>query len=436
VMKPLHPKYSDNSYDEYINAFPATFLNFPVMGAWVPVEYRPDDIIVLRRNPYYWKVDETGQQLPYLDELHYRLSTWADRDVQAVAGTGDFSNLEQPENYVESLRRAAEETAPARLEFGPRIIGYTMFPNFSANGWGTPDERGEAVRELNRNLDFRMAVSHAIDRQRLGNSLVKGPFTAIYPGGMVSDSIYYDAESTVYYPYSVETAKALFEKAGLTDTDGNGFVNFPDGTAGGGDVQIVLMTNTDYQTDKTVAEAVIAMMAEAGLKVTLASFGGNAWDAEFLAGRFDWAVRRNEPELISPVQQPSRLAPVGPRTARMHMANGAGELDLLPFEQKLVDTVNAFIASRDPDERRALMQEWQKVYTENVYGIGLTEYPGALIINKRFSNIPPGAPIFMYNWAEDNIIRERVWVAADQQIEAELHPQTLPGAPGGDGPVE
>ena len=65
------------------------------MGAWVVVEHRPDDIVVLRRNPYYWKVDEAGQQLPYLDEMHYRLSTWGDRDVQAVAGTGDFSNLEQ-----------------------------------------------------------------------------------------------------------------------------------------------------------------------------------------------------------------------------------------------------------------------------------------------------------------------------------------------------
>ena len=93
-------------------------MNFPVMGAWVPVEYRPDDIIVLRRNPYYWKVDEAGNQLPYLNEVHYKLSTWADRDVQAVAGTGDFSNLEQPENYVEALKRSADRHAPARLAFG------------------------------------------------------------------------------------------------------------------------------------------------------------------------------------------------------------------------------------------------------------------------------------------------------------------------------
>jgi peptide/nickel transport system substrate-binding protein len=410
-------------------------MNFPVMGAWVPVEYRPDDIIVLRRNPYYWKVDEEGHQLPYLDELSYRLSTWADRDVQAVAGTGDFSNLEQPENFVESLKRAAQDSAPARLEFGPRIIGYQMYPNYSANGWGTPDERGQAVRELGRDLDFRKAITYAIDRERLGNALVKGPFTAIYPGGMMADSVYYDADSTVYYPYSIDAAKAELEKAGLTDTDGNGFVNFPSGTAGGQDVQIVLLVNGDYQTDKTLAEAIVAMLGDAGIRVVLDTQTGTNRDAQELAGKFDWSLRRNGPETITVVQETSRLAPVGPKTARMHMANDAGELDLLPVEEQLANTINAFIASRDPEGRKALMQEWQKVFTDNVYAVGLTQYPGALIINKRFSNIPPGAPIFMYNWAEDNIMRERVWVAEDAQSTAELHPNTLPGEPGGTGPV-
>lgn len=160
ILKPMHPKYSNNTYDEYKNAFPAEFMNFPVMGAWVPVEYRPDDIIVLRRNPYYWKVDDSGNQLPYLNEVHYRLSTWTDRDVQAAAGTGDYTNLEQPENYVEALKRSAQPDAPARLAFGARSIGFTLYPNLSANGWGEPDARAQAVRELNRNLDFRKAVSY------------------------------------------------------------------------------------------------------------------------------------------------------------------------------------------------------------------------------------------------------------------------------------
>ena len=103
----------------------------------------------------------------------------------------------------------------------------------------------------------------------------------------------------------------------------------------------------------------------------------------------------------------------------------------------MVDIVNKFIASQDAAERIELMKQYQKIFTENVNEIGLTQYPGALIINKRFANIPAGAPIFMFNWAEDNIIRERVFVPADkQQALSNCFPKTLPGRAGlGNGPV-
>ena len=438
IFKPLHPKYSSNTYDQYKNAVPPEYLNIPVMGAWVPVEYRPDDIVVMRRNPYYWKVDEAGNQLPYFNEAHYRLSTWADRDVQAVAGTGDFSNLEQAESFVEALKRAADPSAPSRLAFGARTIGYSLIPNLSGNGWGEPDDRGQAVRELNRNLDFRKAVSYALDRQHLGESLVKGPFTAIYPGGLYAGTTYYDKDSTVYYPYSLETAKALLEKAGLTDTDGNGIVNYPADVkgVGGKDVEITLLANSDYQTDKSLAEGVIASMEALGIRVVANFQAGNQRDATYQAGKYDWQIMRNGAELISVVQGTVGLAPTGPRISNNHRAGTDGSLDLLPFEQDMVDTVNAFINTSDPAERVDLMKKYQKLYTENLYTIGLTQYPGALIINKRFANIPAGAPIFMFNWAEDNIIRERVFVPADKQQAYELHPNTLPGAPGkGNGPI-
>jgi peptide/nickel transport system substrate-binding protein len=431
ILKPKHPKHGGESYEAFLNAFPSDFMNFPTMGAWVVVEHRPDDIVVKRRNPYYWKVDETGQQLPYLDEMHFRLSTWGDRDVQAVAGTGDFSNLEQPENYVESLKKAADPASPARLAFGPRTLGYQLFFNQSANGWGEPDARAQAVRELNRNLDFRKAVTYAMDRQRLGDSLVKGPFTAPYAGGLLTSTSFYDAASTVFYPFDVASAKEALAAAGLTDGDGNGFVDAP----GGGDLTVTLLANADYATDKNVAEGVIAMMADAGVKVTLNSLTGKDYDNARDSGAWDWLVRRNDQEFVSVVQGTERLAPVGPMTSVWHRANGAGEMDLLPYEEQLVEAIKAFTGTRDPQAKIDAMKTYQKTFTENVTAVGLTSYPGALIINKRFANIPAGAPIFMYNWAEDNIIRERVFVPADKQLGAELHPQTLPGAPGSAGPV-
>jgi peptide/nickel transport system substrate-binding protein len=435
ILKPKHPKYSSNTYDQFKNAFPPEFMNMPVMGAWVPVEYRPDDIIVMRRNPYYWKVDEKGNQLPYLNELHYKLSTWADRDVQAVAGSGDFSNLEQPENFVASLKRAAEKDAPARLAFGPRLIGYNLRLNYSANGWGDPDERSQAIRELNRNEHFRKAITMALDRKALGDSLVKGPFTAIYPGGLSSGTSFYDRNSTVYYPFDLSGAKAELAKAGLKDTDGDGIVNFPAGTAGGKNVEIVLLVNNDYSTDKSLAEGVVAQMQKLGIRVVLNALVGPKRDEANYSGRFDWMVQRNLTELTSVVQNTEQLAPVGPRTSWDHRAPQTGQVDMMPFEKDLVDIVNKFTASQDNDERAELMKKFQKISTENVYTIGLTEYPGALIINKRFSNIPQGTPIVMFNWAEDAIIRERVWVAADKQGKYELFPQQLPGKPGEGGPI-
>ncbi|WP_029075090.1 ABC transporter substrate-binding protein [Kaistia adipata] len=433
ILKPQHPKYSKNTYEQYKNAFPPEYMNIPVMGAWAPVEYRADDIIVLRRNPYYWKVDEAGNQLPYLNEMHYKLSTWADRDVQAVAGSGDFSNLEQPESFVEALKRSADPNAPARLEFGPRIIGYSLYQNLSGNGWGEPDARGQAVRDLNRNEHFRKAVTSAIDRKRLGESLVKGPFTTIYPGGIYTGTVYYDKDSTAYYPFDLEGAKAELAAAGLKDTDGDGILNFPANTAGGANVEVTLLVNADYQTDKSLADGVVSMMEPLGIRVLINQVEGKQRDALQQAGKFDWMIFRNQEDLTSVVQKTVNLAPVGPKTSWFHRAGADGQVDLLPFEQELVDVVNKFIASSDNAERKELMKTFQKIYTDNVYGIGLTQYPGALIINKRFANIPKGVPINLFNWAEDSIIRERVFVPADKQGKYELHPETLPSAPGAKG---
>lgn len=431
IMKPQHPKYSDNTYDEYVNAFPPEQLNFPSMGSHIVAEYRPDDIIVMRRNPYYWKVDEAGNQLPYLDELQYKLSTWADRDVQAVAGSGDWSNLEQAESFVEALRRSAEPSAPARLDFGPRIIGYSLEFNFSANGWGEPDARGQAVRELNRNLDFRKGVTTALDRSRLGDSLVKGPFNTLYPGGIYAGTGFYDADSTVYYPYSVETAKAYFEKAGLVDTDGDGFVNWPSGTLDGGNVEITIAAQTTYATDRNLAEGIVALMEESGLRVIPNLVADSVLADLGPAGQFDWKVRRGDREYITTVQQTNWLAPVGDRTSPWHRAGSDGSLDLLPFEQAAVDAVNAFIGSSDPAVKVQAMKDYQKLHTENVYTAGLVNYPGALILNKRLRNVAV-PPILAFQWAEDAAMRERMFVPSDLQQNYELHPNTVAGQYGSD----
>ena len=152
----------------------------------------------------------------------------------------------------------------------------------------------QAIRELNRNIDFRKALTYAIDRQHLGDSLVKGPFTAIYPGGLFAGTAYYDKASTVYYPFSIDSAKAQLEKVGLKDTDGNGIVNFPADTpgVGGKDVEVTLLANADYQTDKNLAEGVVASMEQVGIRVILNLVTGTNMTATQNSGKWDWQVCR------------------------------------------------------------------------------------------------------------------------------------------------
>jgi peptide/nickel transport system substrate-binding protein len=228
----------------------------------------------------------------------------------------------------------------------------------------------------------------------------------------------------VFYPFSLDSAKEELKAAGLEDTDGNGFVN----VAGGEDLNVTILVNADYATDKNLAEGVISMMADAGVKVTLNSLTGKDYDNAREGGTFDWLLRRNDQEFVSVVQGVDRLAPTGPTNSSWHRANAAGETDVLPHEQLMIDAVNTFVQSRDPAVKTEAMKAYQKAFTENVNAVGLIAYPGALIINKRFANIPLGAPINMYNWAEDNIIRERVFVPADKQMDVELHKGELPAA--------
>ena len=154
-----------------------------VLGPFVPVVHRPDEIVIMRRNPYYWKVDEAGNQLPYMNEMHFKLTSWSDRTTQAVAGTGDFSNMENPGNYVAALQQSQSPDAPTQANFGPRALGWNLQLNLSETV-GVQDEVDAELRQLFRNLDFRIAISRALDRDAIGQSITRGPFTHPWAGGL------------------------------------------------------------------------------------------------------------------------------------------------------------------------------------------------------------------------------------------------------------
>lgn len=424
ILRPLLPENSGMTVQEFTEALKPENLPVVTMGAWVPTLYKPDEVMVLRRNPYYWKVDSAGNQLPYLDEMQFILSTWEDRTVRALAGTGDVALMETPSQYIEALQRSKEADFPARLAFGPRSYTWSLNVNF-ATEVGVETERDKAVRELNRDLRFRKAVSHALDRDAMAQSLVRGPFATPFAGGFAPESAWYDPDRVAYYGADIEAAKSLLAEIGFADTDGNGILNWSEGPLAGQDLAITLRYTTNNEVMPALADAVILMMGEVGIQVVASPSTDDARTA--LDGvAWDWTILRGYPESVAPVSGFERLAVTSPKALDWHRYPDGGKPDLLPFEQQLAEYVRDFAVAQTPDDQLRIMHDYNEVFTQNLYAIGLVSAPGAVVVNKRVRNVRDGVPILAYQWAEDAMIREAMFIDPADTTVGEVAPGTLP----------
>jgi peptide/nickel transport system substrate-binding protein len=427
ILKPLHPKWSTAdpkpTYKDFENAMPADKLPVATMGPWVPTEYKTDELLILRRNPYYWKVDESGKQLPYFDEVQYRKGpSGIGRDLCTMAGDCDHTNLENPSSYVNTMTKAQEPDAQFAVNWGPELLGYYIQFNF-AEELGANDDRDKAVRQLNRDLRFRKALSYATDRDGIAQAIMRGPFLRGYAGGLYPGSPYFNKEDVVYYPYDPESAKVLLEEMGLKDTNGDGVREWTEGPMAGQPVVLQLLSSEDAAETQSVAEAVVNQWAAVGIKINsrvINSTTGTEIDTQ--AAWDIWVIRGGQAFGL-PSVNPTGLAPLT-KTFGIHR-EGETPRKLMDFEQKLIDQIETYRTNFDSEQRKAAMSEYQKVFTENVYQMGVFSGRYGLGLAKRVKNIPVATPTFLYTWVEDAIMLEHLWTpAADQK--QQNRPDTIP----------
>ena len=422
---PMHPAMNDESdYDAFETFQVQDALPVPTMGPWVAVDYQIDEFMVHRRNPYYWKVDEAGHQLPYLEEVTFEKGpSGIGRTLGTLAGSIDHTNLENPSTYVEALTRAQEDDAHFRIEWGPETLAFDIEFNLSAS-LGVQNERDQALRDLFRDLRFRRAVQHAIDGDGVGQAVIRGPFMRAFASGLTPGSPYFDIDSVVYYPYSPDSARALLAELGFEDTDGDGIVNWTEGPLAGDNLVVVLNTSVAAEATGQIGDAFVLLMQDVGVQVNLQPLQGPASDDAITTGTWEMRVDRIGQEYTTSFTRCRDLGPVTDITPDFHRSDG-GERELLDFEAEIVEIVNAFCLEPDFDTRKELMSRYNHLFTENVYKAGGIVGRYGLALAKRFNNIPVGAPPFFYQWTWGNVIPEAVWVSPDEQI-AEIFPNTVP----------
>ena len=155
------------------------------LGPFRLKEYMPGQRIVLERNPYYWKADPAGNNLPYLQELHFVIAGSDDLQVlRFESGESDVISRPSAKNY------AALEKQSAAKGYVLRNAGAGFEYNFLFfNLNDLPANAPPAIvahQSWFRRPAFRQAVSDAIDRDALVKLVYLGfatPLASPVPAG-------------------------------------------------------------------------------------------------------------------------------------------------------------------------------------------------------------------------------------------------------------
>ena len=143
-------------------------------------EWVPGDSITMERNDEYWGIDpDTGQQLPYLDQVVFDLA--ADPGgVVAGFQTGGIEVVALPSDPTVISEIEALDGVDVQVGWGPtwEHLSFQFGPGrFDRN----PDS-------LNEYLEYRRAVAHGIDRGRIVEAVAGGlvpvldsPLSVVWP---------------------------------------------------------------------------------------------------------------------------------------------------------------------------------------------------------------------------------------------------------------
>ena len=422
VLQKYHPKYNPSStYEKFINALPPDALPPVVLGPWVPVKFEEDKALIMKRNPYYWKVDETGKQLPYIGEFYFKKArSGIVRDLDMIAGTCDQTHLETPGLFSFVNEQARLPGAHFRIESGRNTLVFHAYLNLSLYQ-GVKSERDLEIRKLNRKLEFRKAISHAIDREGIAAALVLGPMLKPLPSGFPSGAEYYDAAAVVSYPYNPNKSRELLAKLGFKDTDKDGILNWTSGPLKGQNLTIVANIGEDQTASVDIGEALVPLFAKVGIKLVLKVVKATVSQALEQAGEFDMYLTRGD-TLAAPYLVLADLGPITPNTPTWHRAGPGGKRESLPFEHRIAELLEKLKFERNATNRQKMFSEIQRLWTENLYTIGILEGIYNTGITKRFKNIPEGVPARLHQWFHANVMQEQVWTPKEQQL-----PEYLPG---------
>jgi len=385
----FHPKYNKSLTDYKTFNEKADDYNTerPAMTSWRITSWKAGDrFLVATRNPYYWKVDPQGNQLPYIDEVRLDLV----ENTEAL-------NLKAINGELDMQFRGVQLSKYTLLQENKQKGDYRVLQWPDANGSQVSFFVNQTIadpklRPVFQNLKFRQGLSYAINRKRINEVAYFGlgkERNAI----LIPESPFYDpATESLYAEYDQAKANSLFDEIGLKK-GADGFRMLPDGSP-------LELTVETYQTSGPgfdTLELVRKDWENVGLKAIVKSSPRESYWPRAQGNEVQiatWGTDRGLEPFVDPIY-------VFPYDNRSWMAplygdwfSSGGKKGEKPEGEfaKVYDMFAQFKGTIDPAKQIDLGKQIIKLAADNLWVIGTVGViPSIPVIKNNFRNVPEEA---------------------------------------------
>ena len=336
-------------------------------------------------NPYFFMVDPTGQQLPYISEQDEVYKN--DNEVRILAvinGEVDYK--------AQSLQLAS---APIMLEnqekgnYSVQLNPDIASPTLSFNVTSEDLEK----RKVFGDVRFRRAMSVAIDRDQINEVAYFGQGKPLQYTGFSPLPDFMPAElESEFAQYDPDMANAMLDEVGLADTDGDGFRELPNGDK--------LVLNLQFATQGApgeLAQLVAQNWIDVGVETTVKEVTPDEYRSAQSSNQLDVMIWRKGQPLALHLGDNTYFVPpfdgyfdirTGMLWAEYIESGGSAGVEPPAWVDEMIADVNAFqSAPIGSPEQEALATKLATKMVEEMLFIGTVLAPSPLTHSNKLQNV-------------------------------------------------
>lgn len=361
----------------------------PTLYAWkVTTPIGASSAVVLDRNPYFWKVDQQGRQLPYIDQCRVEIV----QDVQV-----EMLKLMNGEIEMQFRNFDTPQNKPVLAQ--NRTKGSYQFIDMPSNNSNTmiidinQTIKDPVKQKLYRNKNFRIGLSYAINRKNIIDAVYAGQGEPWQAAPSKHSPAYNERLAKQYTEYSKAKANQYLDKAGLTKRNSSGMRLGADGKP----VTLTIMVDTDFPDHTKVLEFVQKDWKAVGIGLTIQPVADALFSQREQANQQEaatWTCTDWDPVAGTGgnhyyVPSNNGSTRYGVLWAQWYVDNGKDGEEPPPEVKKQLQLWTTMRTTYDAQKAATYAKQILDIAADQFYSIGISSYPNDYgIVKNTMHNVP------------------------------------------------